>query len=152
MLSRVPVPPKENAPSGSRGKHSQGRYIRRHSVHQFPWAIIYLSSPSRPHLEADAVRADLASRVTRYPGSQNNPPIIAAAKRTRNQLVRDMLTRSTPAPAKDPGPRSLPPLQAEAEGSSDSDQAPVTQVFLASLFDPLKTDIEDLKKELSQDM
>ncbi|KAJ1199758.1 hypothetical protein NDU88_003591 [Pleurodeles waltl] len=61
-----------------------------------------------------------------------------------------MLTRSAPAFNKDLAPGFHPPSHPELEGSSD--QAPVTEGILVSLFVSLKSDIHDLKRDLSQDI
>ncbi|KAJ1209167.1 hypothetical protein NDU88_004545 [Pleurodeles waltl] len=63
-----------------------------------------------------------------------------------------MLTCSTPAAAKDNTSVPLPHLRPVPEESSNPDQAPVAQALLASLFDSLKTDLQNLRKDLSQDI
>ncbi|KAJ1128467.1 hypothetical protein NDU88_006845 [Pleurodeles waltl] len=63
-----------------------------------------------------------------------------------------MLIHSTPFSSSDTALGSQQPLQTDIEEASNSDKAPVTRAFLAFLFDTLKTDIQDIKRDPSQDL
>ncbi|KAJ1110743.1 hypothetical protein NDU88_008090 [Pleurodeles waltl] len=63
-----------------------------------------------------------------------------------------MLTCSTPVPPRESPPSSQKALLPDVEEHTNGDQAPVTQAFLTSLLDVLKTDPQDHKRDLSQDL
>ncbi|KAJ1179053.1 hypothetical protein NDU88_004292 [Pleurodeles waltl] len=69
---------------------------------------------------------------------------MATSKHKKEQSVQEMPTRSTPAQYK-PADNTL----CNNKGVSVEEHA---LVFLTSLFDSLKTDLQDLRKDLSQDM
>ncbi|KAJ1203220.1 hypothetical protein NDU88_007013 [Pleurodeles waltl] len=63
-----------------------------------------------------------------------------------------MLTRSRPSQHKPTVNTPQRSLQADNEGITDGKLAPVTRDFLTSLFDSLKTDLQDLRKDLSLEL
>ncbi|KAJ1118063.1 hypothetical protein NDU88_006258 [Pleurodeles waltl] len=77
---------------------------------------------------------------------------MAAAKTKRERSVKDMLAGArlpTGGMAEDP-PATRPP-EGRLEGDSDG-SSPVTKGFLTSLFDSLRSDIQDLRQDISQEM
>ncbi|KAJ1166521.1 hypothetical protein NDU88_006921 [Pleurodeles waltl] len=77
---------------------------------------------------------------------------MAACRHKREQSVREMLIRSTPAQNKDHMSGPQPPTVLDSEVSPDLESAPVTHGFLSSLFELVKTDLRSLKRDLSQDI
>ncbi|KAJ1176486.1 hypothetical protein NDU88_001766 [Pleurodeles waltl] len=77
---------------------------------------------------------------------------MATSKAKKEQSVREMLTRFTPAQTKQTDTTSQPSLQATSEGMSGDELTPVTRGFLTSLFDSLKTDLQGLRKDLSHEL
>ncbi|KAJ1114165.1 hypothetical protein NDU88_002404 [Pleurodeles waltl] len=75
---------------------------------------------------------------------------MATTKNKCDPAVREMLTRSMPAAAKDTASVPLPLSRPKPGDLSDKDQAPLTWAFLASVFNSLKTDLQDLTRDLSQ--
>ncbi|KAJ1190021.1 hypothetical protein NDU88_006761 [Pleurodeles waltl] len=104
--------------------------------------------PRSPELRA-------AAEVERGPRAAGWPPEeveMASAKAKRDQSVREMLTRSHPGQNRQAETEALTRGAAPTGGGKAEGEAPVTKSFLTSLFDSLRIDLQELRKDISQEV
>ncbi|KAJ1115537.1 hypothetical protein NDU88_003761 [Pleurodeles waltl] len=78
--------------------------------------------------------------------------MMTSTKSKRDQSVQEMLTRSHPSQSKHADAPAQTQGLADKGDAEDDGAAPVTKGFLTSLFNSQRTDLQELRRDFSQEM